>query len=299
MSIVNYTLLREKFTIRPHAENRRPFAALSNRISLSLVNDNGMIEEHYIVRAHNMHLCVRMAEKMLHDFHDTGPLGVRGRQYWKDIWSKTLTPYDKAYNPDRWIAVYEDGQILFQGGAHHAFLDVIEKCDLHENDEYKNAITLAERAFQAAGQDVDIEYESNIAMLLDIEDMSARCSMVIRSATHTKTFAIFLQNPAAPALNHAHILAAAGAYLEGVELCFLIGMNNMKMEMGIIASPSDEERQTHMAARRLNELQALIDSVENGFDVRHRPEKPRFKDIVASTEIIAKHSLRAFHGEFE
>ena len=289
MSGAFYSLLREKFTIHPKGEDESQITktALSNRFALNLIT-NGTVVETYILRAQNMHSCARMAAKMLQDFGKLGPLGVREASYWADTWDNAVSAYEKRFNPNLWIAIYKNGRPVFSEGERHPFLDVIEQCDAHQKGEYDNSIKLAETAFNQAGQDVSIKHVSNIAMNLEADGSLVRCSLLVRSPRATKTFSANIQADDPKSMNVAHVITAAAAFLEGVELCFMIGTNGVKISRGLILSPSEEEKQTIGARKRIIELDQILDGLEKRFTLRYRPERPAFEHIINDTEMVAE-----------
>ena len=89
-------------------------------------------------------------------------------------------------------------------------------------------------------------------------------------------------------LNHPQCIGAAAAFLEGIQMAFLVGMNEEKIRVGKIERHSKEEQQTREARTRLGRLDAEISTLEGTFDVRYRPERPDFQDILQDAEKLAK-----------
>lgn len=299
MAEKSYSLLREKFVIRPNSKDGAHKTALSNRLVLNLVDTNSEIIETYIIRAQNMHSTVRMAAKMVQDFDNLGPIGVRESTYLHSTWEDVLNHYERRFNHNLWIAVYKDGQLVYTDGEHHPFLDIIEQCDQHEKGDYERSIKLAEAAFNKAGQDVSINYHANIAMNLDADGAAVRCSLLVRNARATKTFSASIQAADAKKMNISHVMSAAAAFLEGVELCHMIGMNTIKIMRGIITTPSNEETQTIEARKRITELDQILDGLEHRFTLRYRPERPAFELIIEDIEKIAQKLFPPEEGEEE
>ena len=127
----NTTLLREKFVIRDMKGdiNDKPLVAMSNRIAVNLTDARGITLETIIVRAQNMHMCIRMAGKIVQTFRAQGPILVRNIPYdWEDTWERLIGEHERTHNPDLWVAVFARGRRLFTRGEYHPFLDLIEKC---------------------------------------------------------------------------------------------------------------------------------------------------------------------------
>ncbi|MCD8498065.1 MAG: hypothetical protein LRZ85_08325 [Alphaproteobacteria bacterium] len=294
----NSSLLREKFTIHDpldgSSETGAPVLALSNRMVVELVSKSGQNKERFIIRTHNMHSCVRIAARLIRTYHTTGPILVRGKDFeWEAIWDQIVNEYEYEYNPQRWASIYNNGKVLFEAGERHPFLDVIEKCDALNKGEYEKAIPVAESAFKQLGREVTIEYDANVALVTDMDDKQARCGVILRGPSRTTTFNFAVFPKKEPVLNIPQILTSSAAFLEGIQLAFMIGMNNEKIRLGIIERFSHEEKQTREARRRLSRLNAEIANLESACDVRYRPERPEFPHIVMDAEKLAEKILKA------
>jgi hypothetical protein len=293
----NSSLLREKFTIHDpldsNSESGAPVLALSNRMVVELVSKTGHNKERFVIRTHNMHSCVRIAARLVRTYHTMGPILVRGAEFeWDAIWEQIVNEYEYEFNPQRWAAIYSNGKVLFEAGERHPFLDVIEKCDVLNKGEYEKAIPVAENAFRQLGREVQIDYDANVALVTDMDDKQARCGVILRGPNRTTTFNFAVFPKREPALNIPQILTASAAFLEGVQLAFMIGMNNEKIRLGIIERFSHDEKMTREARRRLSRLNAEIANLETACDVRYRPERPEFPHIVMDAEKLAAKILK-------
>jgi len=290
------SLLREKFVIldpKIADVEKRSTVALSNRFIVELRNAAGRISETYIVRGHNMHSVVRMATRILYAFNNGGALSTRASPYdWEQAWDSIVNDYEYAYNPQRWITIYKDGKCVFSAGEYHPFLDMIEKCDHENKQEYDYSIPMAEALFKQAGKDVQISHDSNVALTVHFEGDQGRCGIILRGSNRTTTFS-FSTRPKEQKqiLNIAQCLGSAAAFLEAVQLAFLIGMNVEKIRIGIIERFSKEEKQTREGRQRLQRLTSEIANLESAFDVRYRPEKPEFHLMMAEAEALAQRVL--------
>lgn len=195
MSKFNTSLLREKFTLHDPLEGlsgEPPFIALSNRMVVPLANDTFQEHETFVVRAQNMHSCVRLAGAIAKEFFDRGPITPRIEPFrWEKLWLEVVKGYEKEWNPDIWGCVYYNGKILFKAGEHHQFLDIIEQCDAKNKGEYESSIVFAEEAFKQAGKNIRIEHDANIALIIKIgaeEEDEAKCGVILRGADKTTTF---------------------------------------------------------------------------------------------------------------
>jgi hypothetical protein len=301
MKEFNTSLLREKFVIHdPNAPDPegKPVVALSNRIVLELRNKQDEIQEIFTVRAQNMHCCVRMSARILQSFLQGGPLLTRATPYdWANAWDTAINDYERAYNPQRWIAVYHKGKLLFGDGERHPLLDVIEKCNARNKGAYEDSIPMAEDAFKQTGKVVKIEYDGNVALVINLERSQGRCGIILRGANRTTTFnfSVASTDKEKP-LSFPQILSTACAFLEGIQLAFMVGMNTEKIRIGLITRHSKEEKQTREARQRLGRLSAEISNLESSFEVRYRPERPEFQEVIMDAEKLAKKVLQPPEG---
>ncbi len=294
MTVFNSSLLREKFVIRDKQPGGQApsVVALSNRLPVPLRDKNNSLIETFVIRAHNMHLTVRMAARIINEFKNRGPIGKRVDPYkWEAAWDALVNDYEYAYNPQRWIAIYYEGKCVFSSGEHHPFLDMIEKCDVNNSQEYDYAVPLAEKLLHDSGKDVKIDHDSNVALSVDIKDSQARIGVILRGANRTTTFSFIANASGSDIIDAAQCLGAAAAFLEGVQLAFAMGMNTEKIRIGIIERHSKEEKQTREGKQRLNRLAGEIAAMENAFDVNYRPEKPEFHHIMMDAEQLGQRIL--------
>lgn len=293
MKDFNSSLLREKFTIYdPNLDlsEAAPVIALSNRMVVELRKDTGALEETLVVRAQNMHCCVRFAARLIQSYQIGGSILIRGVPFdWEAAWDAIVNDYEYAFNPQRWISVYHKGKAIFKKGNHNPFLDVIEKCDFENEAHYDFAIPMAEQAIKKSGKVLKVEYDANVALAMDFADDKGRCGIILRGPNRTTTF----NYSAAPlpkskeSLSIPRCLTAAAAFLEGIQLAFLLGMNTEKIRLGIIERFSTEEKQTREVRDRLKRLSSEIAGLESSYAVRYRSEKPDFSVIVAEAEELA------------
>lgn len=296
MTDLNSSLLREKFSIHdtdPDTGEERLIIALSNRISIELKGVKKEQSETFVIRSHNMHSAVRMAARVLKTHATAGPITHRINPFdWEAAWDGIISDYEFRFNPDRWIAVYQKGHTVFEAGEHHLLLDVIEKCDARNQHHYDRAIPMAEEAFKQAGKSVKIDYDANVALVINMDKKHAKFGVILRGPNKTTTFNFSVTPREKDPLNMPQCLTTAAAYLEGVQLAFELGMNNIKLHMGIIERHSEEEKKNKEAGRRLSRLNAEISNLERATDVRYRPEKPDLFSIVSDAERLAMKVLK-------
>lgn len=295
---IDTSLLREKFIIREKPERKDGkslyIVAPSTRMPVTLTL-GGLPEEHYIVRTKSTHNCARFVSRMVADYEKHGPFQSRGIKVdWHEMWQKTFSNYDKFYNKDFWVAIYKGGKKIYSEGKYHPVFDVIEKCDAKERDNYEKSLKLAEDAFSRAGKSIQIDHESNVTLVAVLTKMQQRCSMILRSADRTTTFnfSIKVNNPSVP-LASTQGLSTAADFLEGVELCYLIGANNARLALNEVTEFTPPDTQARKARARMNEVIAQINSMENRFDVRYRPERPYFDLVIDHAEGFTRAEILA------
>ena len=271
-----------------------PLIALSNRISLALTSADGIDNEVIIVRTHNMHSCARLAAAVVKEFYERGSIINRATPIsWKTIWANVIKGYEKNWNPDIWGAIYYKGRTIFQDGAHHPFLDIIEQCHAHSDQEYVQSVEFAEEAFAKAGKKVTINYDSNVALVTSIKTNEAKCGIIVRTANGATTFNYTARPSNDSQVLYAHTtLTVAAAFLEATQLAFKVGMLNKKHDYRLIEKYSDEDKQRKKATNRLGNLNRAISSYENQHDVNYRPDRPNFKEMVYRAEDFAVQALK-------
>lgn len=302
MKDLKSSLVREKFVLHdPNTEKQKsaPVIAVSNRYVLELSTQRSGKPEIFVVRAQNMHSCLRFSARLLQSFRLGGSILHRGTPFdWEAAWTSIANSYERAFNPQLWVAVYSRGQLVFSKGEHHPFLDVIEKCDYTNPDEYDFSVPLAERAFLETGKVVEIEHDSNIALVTTLSDDQARCGIILRGPNSTKTFTFTAYANPQEGFNPAQAMTIGASFLEGIQLAFMVGMNGEKIRIGQIERFSDEDKKTQEARQRIKHLAKEIRNFEELYDVRYRPEKPEFRTIHTEAKLLAKEILAGQDDEW-
>ena len=281
------TLLREKFVLTnvPATSNDRLITAVSNRMNVPVTM--GERTEHFIVRAQNMQSCVRMAAHMLRDAQENGLILTRAKPFdWAFGWSSIVKGYEKKWNPQRWIAVYHKGRVVYEEGEapRHPFLDIIEQCAARNAEAYERSLDLAKEIFLKAGKRVIIEHDSNIALTATISDDEAKFSVAARTPMRTMTFNFIARKKAGRIVKPSQCLSAAAAFLEGTQLTFLIGLTAFKVKRNLIEPNSAEAKQGLEAGAKIGRLNGAIDQFENLLDVTYRPDRPDFTKMIDHAE---------------
>lgn len=283
------TLLREKFVMSengPAALKSEPVIALSNRIVLNLAGSPKEQPETYIIRSQNMHSCARLAAAIAKEYTERGAIMKRVIPfYWRNLWLDAIKGYEKDWNPDIWGAIYYKGRVIFDHGEHHPFLDIIEKCDAANQEDYTKSVAFAEDAFRQAGKDVTIKQDSNIALIVTMKDDVAQCGIILRGAGKKATFNLIVKpRPNGEAIRFPTIMTTSALFLEGIQLAFAVGFANRKREMGMVDRYSDEDRKARRGAERLANLSGAINTIEEKYQITYRPERPDFQRMVRESD---------------
>ncbi len=290
MDSFSTSLLREKFVIRDPApvSDEQPVIALSNRLVTPIPGS----DEKYIVRAQNMHSCIRMAARIVHSAQEEGPIRNRPKAFdWAEAWEGVVEGYEKKYNPNRWVAVYSEGKPVYGEGDRHPFLDIIETCDYKSKQDYANSILVAENAFKQAGKIVKIDHDANIALVVNISSEIARCGIILRGADKTTTFNFTARKRAGRMVKISQCLTVSAAFLEGIQLAFQVGMGHEKRRYDIIQMGSEDDKKIEAGDKRLKRLTGAINQFEQMLDVSYRPERPNLFDMVEDAKEVAKKIL--------
>ncbi len=285
------SLLRERFVIsdpKTVIKNKAPITALSNRMEITLISKRSQIAETFVIRTHNMHSCVRFASRLFQAYNHNGPILHRAPAYdWEQTWHQVEGDYERDFNPKRWIAVYSRGVPIYQFGQHHALLDVIEKCAFENDQTYDKVVGIAEEAFKNNGKALQIEHDSNVALVINFTDHDGRCGIMLRGATSSNTFNFKVSSKDDITISIPHCLSTCAAFLEGIQLAFVIGTNKVKIKVDNPENRNNLIKQNQEAKRRLSRLEAEISNLEEAHSVRYRPEKPDFAQIMIQAERMA------------
>lgn len=293
--LLNTSLLRERFTIHQDAANGKDtLVALGNRILLPLVSKNGQIRERLIVRAHSMHMALRLAAQMTKEFHKNGPLLNRQVPFsWKNMWYDISSDFERPHVPETWCSIYNNGRPVYHDGDYHPFLDVIEQCDIKNREEYDRAVIIAQDVFKQAGKSVRIDHDINIALVIGVMEEKTRCGLILRAPRRTTTFNFQIEqkeeedNPSA--IEQYYGLTIAADYLEAIQLAVTTGFIQSQIDRGEIRETSPQAKKAMSAYKRIGRLNQDIQSFENTFNIRYRPERPEFIELLEDAKSLDTH----------
>lgn len=298
MNLISFhaSMLREKFVIQDQSKSDPDqMIVMSNRLDIPLLDDSGNLVHNVIIRGKFMHHVLRIAGFVLKEFAARGPFNERKEPIeFDEAWGNILTDYDKKYETDSWVAIFVKGKCLFASTKLHPFLDVIEQCDVKNPDDYDFSVAMAEEAFQQAGRKVKIEYSGTLGMVCTHKPGTGRCGLIFRNPSNTTTFNFMAEDKEekdATKIKPIHLLMTAADFLEQVQLSFVVGFIDAKIEKELITLTSPEGKKLKMANKRINRLVGSIDAFEKQYDVRYRPEKPNFKYVAKQSQARAKSLL--------
>jgi len=150
------SLLRERFAIRNlnNKAETKPMVALSNRIVITLSNENNLHTESFVIRGQNMHCCLRMGARILYAYRIGGFLLNRSSPFdWDKSWRLIFNDFERKFNPALWLTVYHDGSILFEMGERHPLKRVGEPQDIANVVEF----LLSDKSTWVTGQVLGID----------------------------------------------------------------------------------------------------------------------------------------------
>lgn len=243
----------------------------SNRIFLKLATPDGT--EKVVVRGQNMHATLRMCGRILLAFYKQGLILNREKPFdWEASWHSCLSVYEKEYNASVWCAVYINGKPVYKTTT-SPFVDVIEQCALLSIDDYDRTMNVAENVLKKVGKNMTIKHSSNVAAVFSDSGGSMRCGVMLRADGRDTTFN-FVVNGGSTHNRVSQSVRIAGAFLEGVNLRFLVKKLSGKVRHGEIEKFSAEGRQMRAARSRLMAIIRVISAFEGSYEVKYRPEKP-------------------------
>lgn len=266
------SLLREKFILK-NQDKGQSITALSNRLVLTLEHGEFNFNETYIVRAYNMHSCIRMGARILQEYSKRGPIEHRPVPFdWDEAHNLVMNDYERKYTPHHWVAVYLHGHSVFKIGQPHPLLDIIEKTTVQNPESYDLAIPVIEKAFLKSGENIKINHEGHYAMTANFTGNNGRCNIMLRSSTQNKIFSFSIAAPDGRDLDYTQSLFTGAAFLEGLQLAHSVE----RWQAAEDTASAEEKQKLREAQQRLARLNAEILNFEKQVTVRYRPERPDF-----------------------
>ena len=123
---------------------------------------------------------------------------------------------------------------------------------------------------------------------MDIEKDAAKFGVIARGPTKTTTFNFSAhKRKKLDVLNVPQCMVTASAFLEGIQLAFMVGMNREKPPRHDRALLRRRKNDAS-CKRALSQLNSAIAHLESMYDVFYRPERPEFQQILVDAEKLAK-----------
>lgn len=279
MDDFNTALIREKIVFVDEAASRDAGAEghgviRSNRIFLKLEKDGAV--EKVVVRAQNMHGALRLAGKVMQEFYRMGFFSNRALD-WEDLWQGLQSNYEREYNPYNWCAVYINGKNVFKT-KQSAFVDIIEKCALLTQDNYDATVSVTEGALRQLGKPMRVTQQTTVAAVFTDTAEHLRCGIIHRHNGKDTAFN-FTVAGGEPHHRVVQTLGIAAALLEAINLRHVIDALERKVKDG--KRETAQAGQLRTATARLVAIDRGINSFEEVYEVRYRPEKPVFFPVEA------------------
>ena len=283
MEEFNASLVREKIVfiddytpqVLEAEEEYQPTVIRSNRIFLQV--GKRAATEKIVVRAQNMHTTLRLAGRMLYNYSKQGLFLDRETPYdWEAQWESIMSHYERDFNPDLWGAIYINGKPVFKTTT-SPFVDVIEKCALLTIDNYDATMDVTENALKQVGRAMRINHSSNVATVITDSGDSIRCGIIHRGGKDT-TFS-FTAEGGETKNRIVQTFSIAAAFLEAINLRFILDGLQERKRMGEIPNVSKEANKIRIGTARLVSLDKGIRSFEDIYSVRYRPDKPKFFNV--------------------
>jgi len=279
MADFSTSLVREKIVFINDAEAAAqtappPAVVRSNRILLTLEGERGQTEK-VVIRTQTMPSALRLASRVMFSYFRNGLFLPRAEGYdWQMQWDGLLSDFERKYYPDLWAAVYINGQSVFKTVA-SPFVDIVEQCALLSIDNYDAAMNVTEQVMRQVGRAVRITHASNVAAIVTDSADTLRCGVIMRANGRDKTFNL---SAAGGQEEHRVVqgLGVAAHFLEGINLQRVVRMLQNKIQAGEAAKASPEATEMRAATARLVALDRAINSFEDAYDVKYRPQKPDF-----------------------
>ncbi len=269
----NATMIREKCVIRDAALGKQGSHILSNRLTVPVNSEN------LVVRGQNMHSVARMAARLYNKGMVEGLLHKQ-KIDWKQLWT-SIDEGAHMTNPNNWISVYVNGDLVFSSGGQHPFLDLIEQQVARSEGNYDMNVMIAGETFRAAGhEDMSLDHSTNVALILSIADGQGRCGLIYRHPRRTTTFSFSVAPGARPIEREvAGILESSADFLESIQICYAIAAESTK---GIDQDFGKENE----LKNRLGKLKRAVDGFEEGVTVTYRPERPDMNRFLQEAQLL-------------
>ena len=288
MSNFSAELLREKFVFcqkdRDDKSRNNDIdnlqKAMGNRLRISLSSKNDPTEEEFIIRAQNMHVCLRIGAHIAYHFFKNSTLtGEKSRQFpWQYIYNAVTHVFEKKWNPNIWAAVYSKGKCLFKAGdAYQPLLEVVEQSIAFQKGPYSKVVSVVEEMFEKSGNPVRVDYNCEPVIKLSGTEKNAKIHLLKRGPEDKEIIKISIKRKKRRNIGLAACLNASAAILEAFQLGFFAAKVNEQVIHKKLALANKEVMQGDQAARRISGMQRVLMDFETEYQVIYKPRAPSFE----------------------
>ena len=278
-------LTREKFLFHTKEEDTADIEslqkAMGNRLEISLYSREGGKKQRYIIRAQNMHICLRIGAHVAYHIYKFGSLTSQGgKQFdWPFIFDALTEVYEKKWNPYIWAAIYCNGKCLFKSGKQdQSLLEIVEKCMAYHDDiPYSSVVHAVEDMFRKAGTPVEIDYSGEPVINLSGTKQRARINLLKRAPTDKEVIKIEIKTKRRRNIGLASCLGASAAILEAFQLGFFAARVNEQVTHKKKNFNDKEVLQGDHAARRIANMKNVLRDFESEYLVNYSPRAPCFE----------------------
>lgn len=293
-------LTREKFALHPHPSansqsnghagdqagslssdpDNEASTAMGNRLSIQLQSKKNDEMVEYIIRAQNMHTCLRIGAHVAYHHYEHGNIPTTGRNRfeWRFIYKSVTEIYEQKWNPDIWAVVYQNGRPTFKAGeAYPHFLDVIEMCSAYDQVDYSCVIKTVEDMFERAKKPTRVEYDQESILKLSGDNLEARLNIARRGPNGKEVVKSQIRRQNSRDVRVSPCLTAAAAIIEAYQLGFFVAKVNELMHHEMLTLSNPEAVQGDHASRRIIRLEEALDEFEEMYAVAYLPQKPNFE----------------------
>lgn len=292
----NALLMRERFVLskKNSSDTDEAMRALGNRLEFECYDSTGNAKAKFVVRAQNVHTCLRIGGRIARQWFDYGHIkdSGRGKFNWAREYKETVQDFEERWNPDCWACVYSNGKIIFESESpeKHQLFDIIEKISALEKGSYRDIVRTAEEIFSKSAKNVKVSYDCDMAMLLNGNKMKAKNDITYRDNDgrnkldiHIKQKELKVVKGEGTAVRLSECMSVAAVIFEGYQLGFIIGKTNYLLSKGKVSLGDSDAVQTDQAVARIQRLDKALDDMTQKYQLSFSP-RPDFRKNIESVE---------------
>ncbi len=265
------SLLREKILVVERDEDGRDGRVLetlrSNRCAFTVRG----IE--FVVRTKYVHHSLRMMAKLVKDFEQKGPFGVRKVDF-NLFWQETLSAFDRDQDTIGWCQFFIDGEVAFATEA-MPYAEVIERCAIvAATDDYEASFETTERMFADSGKHIELRNSSILTATVKEFDDYLTCAIINRKGkSATISSMSIMHDPNRASFSQGLDLTAN--FLEAINLGFRLEKYKKQYYLSQKSFPQHAKNEAKDVRARKFDLDKAITMFEQTHKMRYRPERPQ------------------------